>query len=152
MKINFDEIPDQTGLIADGEYDCQVIEAIEKTSKAGNDYWNLKLQITGDTPFSGWTVYDSLFFSSEKALQRAKLVLSSLGIATKGEVDLKPEELIGRKAVVTVYTEEYEDYQTSEMRKKNGVPFAGYKKAGTATDKAKTDEKKDKVKTDKLPF
>ena len=151
-RINFTGIPDE-GLIPEGQYPCVVADIDEKISKKGDEYWRLKLQVQGEeVPETGQFLWDSLFFS-DNAIKRVKLVCRRFGLDVSKDMDLEPKHLLGRKALVDVIIEKYEDYKTGESRKRNSVPYAGYEKISgeSVASSVAAPVAKDEL-TDELPF
>ena len=64
----------------------------------------------------------------EAALKRAKLICSRLGLDVSKELDLTPELIKGRVAMLTVDIEPYEDAE-GRTKQRNVVSFAGYERA-----------------------
>lgn len=128
-KIDFskyDDVDDYSPL-PEGSYVCAVSSIEEAYTKAGDEMWKLQLDVI-EGEFEGRRIFDNLVFS-EKAMKRVKLVVSRLGIDVSGEIDLTPEMLQGRVALVSVVVEEYEN-AAGETKKRNSVLFAGYERAG----------------------
>ena len=63
---------------------------------------------------------------SEKAMKRAKLICSRLGLDVTKALDLEPSMIQGRHAIVQVEIQPYTDNQTGKEKHRNSVPFAGY--------------------------
>jgi hypothetical protein len=87
--------------------------------------WKVRHLVTKGE-FKGRYIFDNLVFS-EKALKRAKLILRCLGVDVSGEINLTPEMIKRKQAIVTVKLEDYVDDEGRE-KKRNRVPFAGYEK------------------------
>lgn len=94
-KINFSNVTDEQNSgftpLAEGKYVLTVEKCEADTTKNGNECFNLVFTI-GDTKRK---VFDTLYFT-EKALNRVKKACSCLGVACEGEVDLTPEQFIGK--------------------------------------------------------
>ena len=121
MRIDFRGVSRPTkGLLPDGWYKAAVRAVEPKQASSGRDYWRLEFEIVaGD--YSGTHVFDNLFFS-EKALPRLKLALSALGLPHEGAVDVAPEDLVGRHALIEVTSKEGTDQKV-----RNVVTFDGYR-------------------------
>jgi len=122
---NVDDLDDFTPL-PDDDYLCKLAEIEEATTQSGDDLWKLRFEVV-EGEYAGRYIFDNLVFSA-KALKRAKLICSRLGIDVSGEVDLTPELLLNKVCILTVTTEEYEDSE-GKTKKRNVVPFAGYERA-----------------------
>lgn len=129
-KVNFSEIADADSYepIPDGDYLCMLSDIEEKNTQYGDEMWRMKLKVAEDGEYLNRVVFDNMVFS-KAAMKRVKLICSRFGLDTSGEIDLKPEHLIGKQVIVTVITGSYEDDHGVE-RQRNEVPFAGYKLVG----------------------
>lgn len=76
--------------------------------------------------WAGHGCWDNLVFS-DKAAGRVKLVLGRLGLDMSRKIDLTPQVLLGRWAILEVGVEEYT--HEGKSRRKNAVAFAGYEVA-----------------------
>lgn len=127
MQIDFTELPEVEDLcsVPPGDYHCTVAEVRESTSPAGHTRWGLRWEVTQGEWRGRTACWDSLHFS-ERGLARARFVLRVLGFAADGPLDLQPDDLVGRAALVTVTPEVREDPVQGTKRKMNRVPFTGY--------------------------
>jgi hypothetical protein len=121
MQFDFSGVKDPSPLdpVPQGDYLVEVEAVAEKLSKQGAPYWKLTLRIVGGS-FAGRCLFDSLHFN-EKALPRVRLVFSRIGLDVEGKVNVEPRHLIGRRAIVTVKLEEYQD------KLRNEVTYEGWK-------------------------
>ena len=79
-----------------------------------------------DGDFAGRTAaWDGLNWS-ERGMQRVKYVLDKLGFDVDGELELQPDDLLGRQVLVSVLTEEREDPLTGIRQVRMRVPYMGY--------------------------
>jgi len=127
-KIDFghvDDVQDFSPMPA-GKYLCQLSGIEEASTQHGDEMWKLRFEVTKG-PYAGRLIFDNLVFS-EAALKRAKLICSRLGLDVSKELDLTPELIKGRVAMLTVGVEPYEDAE-GRTKQRNVVPFAGYERA-----------------------
>ena len=127
-KIDFghvDDVQDFSPLPA-GKYLCRLSGIEEASTQHGDEMWKLRFEVIKG-PSAGRLVFDNLVFS-EAALKRAKLICSRLGLDVSKELDLTPELIKGRVALLTVDIEPYEDAE-GRTKQRNTVPFAGYERA-----------------------
>jgi hypothetical protein len=126
-KIDFNKIDDVGGFtpLPDGKYPCRLDDIEESATQYGDEMWKLKFAVTSGE-HKGRFIFDNLVFSA-KALKRAKLICSRLGVDVSGEVELTPAMLIGKECILTAETEEYEN-EEGVLKKRNFVPFAGYER------------------------
>jgi hypothetical protein len=141
---NVDDVQDFSPL-PDGKYLCMLADLEEGSTRHGDEMWRLKFQVA-EGEYKGRYVFDNLVFS-DSAMKRVKLVCSRLGIDVSGEVDLTPDMLLGKMAVLTLEQEEYEDNE-GRVKRRNTVPFAGYARAPGEEAAAGSGEEGE----EKLPF
>lgn len=82
-----------------GEYVCEVVGAEEKHTQAGQPYFNFGLKVVEGEYTGRYLGFDKLFFS-ERAIKRAKYILTRLGFDTSGDLDIEAESLNGHFAIV----------------------------------------------------
>jgi len=128
-RINFSNVPDagEYSPVPAGRYLCTVADIEEDTTRDNDEMWKLKLRVEYGE-YKGRNIYDNMVFS-QKAMSRVKLICSRFGIDVSGEVDLQPNLLIGREALVDVEVEPYTD-KHGQAKERNTVPFAGYHRPG----------------------
>lgn len=108
--------PKQSGqsvLLDPGEYSFEVLDAVEKRSKNGNDMIELKIKVNDTTT----VVYDNLVFT-ERAGWKIDQFLKSVG-AHPGEgrvLEVEADNCLGQKGTCTVATEEY-DGQNGKVKR-----------------------------------
>jgi hypothetical protein len=126
-RIDFSNVEDPKDFtpLPEDDYLCRVDNVEEALTGAGDEMWKVRHLVTKGE-FKGRYIFDNLVFS-EKALKRAKLILRCLGVDVSGEINLTPEMIKGKQAIVTVKLEDYVDDEGRE-KKRNRVPFAGYEK------------------------
>jgi len=109
--------------IPDGEYVCSLVDIETDLTRAGDEMWKLRWEVDGGE-HDGRLLFDNLVFNA-KAMPRVKLVCSSCGLDVTGEVDLNPDMLLNKRAMVMTYQEEYED-DRGQAKVANRIPFDGY--------------------------
>jgi hypothetical protein len=124
-RVDFPSISDTADFspLPDGDYVCQLTDVEIDHTKAGDEMWKLRWAVQ-DGEFAGRLLFDNLVFS-QKALSRVKLVCGVLGIDTSGQLDLQPDMLLDKRALVSTYQEEYVDGQ-GRTKITNRIPFEGY--------------------------
>ncbi len=127
-KIDFGHVDDVQDFspVPAGKYLCRLSGIEEASTQHGDEMWKLRFEVT-QGPYAGRLIFDNLVFS-EAALKRAKLICSRLGLDVSKELDLTPELIKGRVAMLTVDIEPYEDAE-GRTKQRNTVPFAGYERA-----------------------
>ena len=132
-KLDFSQIDDVNDFtpLPEGEYLCRIVDIEESTTRQGDELWKLRFVIESGE-YGGRYIFDNLAFSP-KALPRAKLLCSRLGVNTGGQLDLRPDHLLEKTCRVSVTVEDYED-EEGNTKKRNRVPFAGYESADGSVD------------------
>ena len=124
-RVDFPAIADTNDFapLPDGEYVCALTDIEVDRTRAGDEMWKLRWTVQ-DGEFAGRLLFDNLVFS-QRALSRVKLVCGVCGVDTSGAVDLQPDMLLEKRAVVSTFQEEYTDEQ-GRTKVANRVPFEGY--------------------------
>jgi hypothetical protein len=124
-RIDFNNVSETSDFapIPDGEYTCRLIDIETDLTRAGDEMWKLRWEVESGE-HTGRLLFDNLVFS-QKALPRVKLVCFSCGLDVVGQVDLQPEMLLNRRAMVVTYQEEYQD-DRGQAKVANRIPFDGY--------------------------
>lgn len=124
-RVNLADVPDIEPLepIPAGEYLCRLadVEVVQPLRKP--EFWRPRW-IVQRGPYKGRTIPDILYFS-EKALPRVKLLCGVASLDTSEEIDLKPSDLLGMRAVLTVEEKQFED-KNGKTRRVNAVVYNGY--------------------------
>lgn len=127
MRQDFTEIDDAHSLVTipPGRYPCEVADTRVSVGRDGNPRWGLHWKVLGG-PLAGKTAaWDNLHWS-DRGLPRVKHVLGSMGFAVDGVVEVEPHDLLGRKAIVQVELEAYEDPVSGRRIERLAVPYRGY--------------------------
>lgn len=128
MEVNFDSAEPNGDLISvpAGTYLCSIAEVRERETRAGDPLWGLRL-VVAEGEYAGRTAaWDNLAFSP-RGLNRVKLVFSALDLPSNGEVEIGPDDLVTRQALVEVRAAEYFAADGSAIRR-NEVPYEGYRR------------------------
>jgi hypothetical protein len=86
--------------VAPGSYTATIVKAEAGQSKAGNEKIDLQWKVEGGKE-DGRIIFDTLTFT-EKAMFRVKATLISLGFPKNFRGNVKPDELVGKTAKITV--------------------------------------------------
>lgn len=113
--INFAKVQGLEPLPA-GVYTATIVKAEVGTSKAGNEKIDIQWKVEGGK-HDGRVIFDTLTFT-EKALFRVKATLKGLGFPADFRGEVKPEDLVGRTAKITV------DIQPGNGIDASGEPYA----------------------------
>ena len=127
MRFDFSQVEDVESFVSipEGTYVCRVAEVREGLARDGSVRWSLRLEVL-EGEYAGRTAgWDGLTWS-ERGVLRVQRVLQALGIEARGEVDLEPDELLGRRVHAEFIAEEREDPVTGRRTIRLRVPYAGY--------------------------
>lgn len=136
MRYDFSDLEDSLDLrcVPAGVHTCEVREVRSGTARDGSPRWSLKLDVAEGEHAGHHAAWDAITWSP-RGVHRARLVLAALGFDVRGQVDVEPTDLVGRRAVVELQPETWEDPVTQQKREVLSVPFAGWSALG-ATDQA----------------
>ncbi len=125
-RVDFSNVGDVTDFspIPDGEYLVKLVDIETDSTRSGDEMWKLRLQVDGGE-HDGRLLFDNLVFSA-KAMSRVKLICASFGVDVSGAVDVQPELLLDKRAMVSTYQEEFTDERTGQQKVANRVPYSGY--------------------------
>lgn len=131
MRYDFSTVEDQDAYnsVPEGQYVCRIAEVRTGLSRDGSERWRFRLEVV-DGDYAGRTAaWDSLTWS-ERGIFRVKRVLGALGFDVEGEVEVDSEDLTGRRAIVVLETEEWEDAISGRRQIRMSVPYLGYARIG----------------------
>lgn len=131
MRQNFADIDDTHSLVSipPGQYPCIVVDARMHVARDGSPRWGVHWKVLSGILAGKTAAWDNLTWS-ERGLPRVKQVLGKLGFDVSGVVELDPHDLLGRKALVRVELETYEDDLTGQRIERLTVPYNGYEAIG----------------------
>ena len=108
-----------------GTYVCKIEEVRVGSTRAGDPRWSFRLLVEQGEYQGRQAAWDSLVFS-ERGTHRARVVLEALGLPHTGTVQLEPEHLQGRSALVEIAPADYANLRGETIRR-NEVPYNGYR-------------------------
>ena len=126
-RVRFDTMAEEQDCITvpEGTYVVQLAEVRPGPTRTGDERWGLRL-VVDEGEFTGTqAAWDGLSFS-ERGLPRLQRVLHAFGLPSEGEVDLKPEDLVHRRALAQIRPSEYLSPLGTRIRR-NEVPYDGYR-------------------------
>lgn len=132
-RINFADINNisEFAPLPDGDFICRLADIEADVTRSGDPMWKLRWEVEAGE-YAGRLLFDNLVFSA-KAMPRVKHVCAACGLDVSGEIDLEPPVLLGKRARVTTYVEEYvDDHGTAKAR--NRIPWDGYAAAAANGD------------------
>jgi len=127
MEIDFDAKDTVSDFVSvpQGTYLCRVAEIRTGQTRAGDERWSLRLVVAAGQHVGKQAAWDSLVFST-RGRARARLVLQALGLPARGKVEITPNDLEDREALVDVRPTEYEA-PSGQLVRRNEVPYDGYR-------------------------
>lgn len=127
MHYDFSTVQDTESFasVPEGIHPCRVAGVREGHSRDGSVQWHLRLEVVEGEHAGRTAAWDTLTWS-ERGVPRVKHVLEALGFDVRGEIDLEPEDLVGRRARVELVLEEREDPLRSRRVVRLRVPYLGY--------------------------
>jgi len=135
MRQDFSEIEDSHNLISvpPGRYLCEIVDTRVSAARDGSPRWGMHWKVKGGELAGKTAAWDNLNWS-ERGLPRVKQILRVLGFETGGVLDLEPDDLVGRAAVVQVEREIYEPEGSDRRIERLAVPYDGYTSLEEADD------------------
>lgn len=125
MDIDYDAGNADYTTVPPGTYRCKVAEVRTGQTRAGDERWSLRLVVSDGGPFNGkQAAWDSLVWSI-RGRMRARPVCGIFGVPLGKKVQIEPQDLVGREALVTVRVAEYTSPEGVSV-KRNEVPYDGY--------------------------
>ena len=127
VQVDFSRIEDVESFVTipEGRHLVRIAEIREGETKAGHLRWALRLEVV-DGEFAGRTAaWDGMVWS-KRGLPRVKHVLNVLGFDTNGALEVSPDDLCGKQAVVDFFIEEWEHPSTGRRTQRLSVPYLGY--------------------------
>ncbi len=130
MRYDFSTVEETDSFVTipEGVHVCRVAEARVGQSRDGSERWRLRLEVAEGEWAGRTAAWDSITWS-ERGIHRVKKVLEALGIDVRGEVELAPADLVGRRARVTLEPEQWEDPVSGRTQLRLAVPYLGYSPA-----------------------
>lgn len=127
MRYDFSTVEDNESfvLIPEGLHVCRIAEVRTGQARDGSERWRLRLEVDEGQWAGRTAAWDSLTWS-ERGVHRVKKVLEALGFDVQGELELAPDELIGRRARVMLEPEQWEDPLSGKTQLRLAVPYLGY--------------------------
>jgi hypothetical protein len=91
-KVNWDDA-NQSSLIPDGKYLCQVKNVIERFTKTGKEMWTIVMSVESEGPYFQNILYHNLVFG-ESSLWMVKMFYeAALSRSLTGESECDPSDL-----------------------------------------------------------
>lgn len=130
VHVDFSQVDDVDSFVTvpEGRYLCRVGEVREGETQAGDLRWALRLEIAEGELAGRTAAWDGLVWS-HRGLGRVKYVLGVLGFDVSGPLDVGAQDLLGRRAHVDFFIEEWTDRTSGKRVERLAVPFLGYEPA-----------------------
>lgn len=101
FRINFADVPDISDPLPPGKYNCTVVAAEPKISKAGNPMIALRWRVDDEGAYHKRVIFDNLV-NTPNSLWHIREVLIAFGYAASFDGAINPESLIGESATLTL--------------------------------------------------
>lgn len=130
IHVDFSQVEDVDSFVQvpEGRYLCRIGEVREGETQAGDLRWALRLEVAEGELAGRTAAWDGLVWS-KRGLGRVKYVLGVLGFDVSGALDVSAEDLLGRRAYVDFFLEEWTDRASGKRVERLAVPFLGYEAA-----------------------
>ena len=112
-------------VVEDGEYRMRVGEVRPGEGAAGRAAWMLRMELVGGDLAGRTAVLDWLNFT-DRGLRRVRMVLAALGFDVTVSMDVEPEELLGREAMVRIATQESRRESDGRLLRRSRVAYDGW--------------------------
>lgn len=107
--------------LPDGEYLVAVSDVyVTAATPQKAERWGLKLEVC-EGEYEGRVIFDNLYWGpahtvkGKQSLQRCKLVCHRLGLEVAGQKTVEPGHLVGKKAYVKTYVDEYDGKKSNKV-------------------------------------
>ena len=159
MQIDLDDDAGMTDYVTvpSGTYLCEIDDVRLGTTRAGDARWGIRLVVAEGEFVGRQAAWDGLVFST-RGRARVRRVLAALGLPSQGIVDIEPDQLRGRRALVEVRPSEFE-HPSGAVIRRNEVPYDGYRPVQDATNNedrppkgAGDDPAETEIETMDIPF
>ena len=149
FEYNPKEVKSEYALLANGEYECEIVDAEETVSKAGNDMLKLVICIYGNDG-EQVRVYD--YIVSPSTIYKLKSICRCCEIEFDGILD--EQLLIGRRMRVLTKIEPERTVEGKTYAERNSIVkyVSGLGKKPTDIDPLVADDKDIKPLPDDVPF
>ena len=149
FEYNPKEVKSEYALLANGEYECEIVDAEDTVSKAGNDMIKLVLCIYGNDG-EQVRVYD--YIVNPNTIYKLKSICRCCGIEFDGILD--EQLLIGRRMRVLTKIEPERTVEGKTYAERNSIVkyVSGLGKKPTDIDPLVADDKDVKPLPDDVPF
>ena len=149
FEYNPKEVKSEYALLANGEYECEIVDAEETVSKAGNDMLKLVICIYGNDG-EQVRVYD--YIVSPSTIYKLKSICRCCEIEFDGILD--EQLLIGRRMRVLTKIEPERTVEGKTYAERNSIVkyVSGLGKKPTDIDPLVADDKDVKPLPDDVPF
>ena len=134
MLINYGEVSDEQTTftpLAEGDYTVTVEKCEEDVTKNGNPCFNFVFTVKDEK----LKVFDSLIFT-EKTVNRAKKVASTLGLDVTQPHDYQPADYIGKSCIAKVIITDYTG-KDGTAKQKNEIDWWNSQKTETTQSSSK---------------
>jgi hypothetical protein len=153
MRFDFSNVDEVQSYVSipPGRHPCRVTEVRPGSARDGSARWTFRLEVVGGVHHGRTAAWDSLTWS-DRGVARVRHVLKGLGVPTQGVVEIEPQDLVGRRALVQIQLEERENPQTGRREMRTRVPYAGYDPIESGDSAADLDQESSESSPQPDPF
>lgn len=136
-------------VVEDGDHLLRIAEVRENDRSDGQVSWMLRLELVGG-PLAGRTAVTDWLNFSDRGLHRVRHVLAAVGFDVSAPIDVDPEQLLGRRAIVRLETQETRRRSDGRPQRRSRVTYDGWAPAVGVSDGAGASE--EVIPVDAMPF
>ncbi|MEM1448663.1 MAG: hypothetical protein AAF957_13615 [Planctomycetota bacterium] len=127
MKIepSDEEDLDDFVVVDDGDYRMRVGSVSEDRSPERGVSWMLRLELVGGDRAGRTAVTDWLNFTA-RGMHRVRIVLAALGFDVSETLEVEPDQLVGREAIVRLRTQETVREPDGRLQRRSKVTYDGW--------------------------
>lgn len=116
-------------VVEDGDYLLQIAEVRESGQADGRTSWMLRLELV-EGPLAGRTAVTDWLNFSDRGMHRVRHVLAALGFDVSVPLDVIPDQLLGRQAIVRLETQETRRRADGRPQRRSRVTYDGWAPSG----------------------
>ena len=126
-KVKFQDVNEnqQFTVIPEGDYVAEIAKVEEKTTKKGDDMWNVQFKIT-EGEHKGASIFTFLVFNEGGYGNIKKLYKEIGGFDMAKAHNCVPSDIEGEKVIISVVIGEYTN-KNGDKVKNNSISYGGFK-------------------------
>ena len=120
-------------VVEDGDYLLRIAEVRENDRSDGRVSWMLRLELV-EGPLAGRTAVTDWLNFSDRGMHRVRHVLAAVGFDVSAPLDVAPDDLLGRRAIVRLETQETRRRSDGRPQRRSRVTYDGWAPVGGVSD------------------